>query len=311
MPTPPQDANDMAWIPPGTYRLGSDVHYPEERPVHTTKLAGFWMEKHAVTNAHFAAFARATGYVTIAERPLNPADYPGIDAHLLQPGALVFRPTRGPVDLRNVANWWHYVPGANWRYPEGPRSTLANRENHPVVQIAFEDALAYATWRNRNLPTETEWEAAARGGLEGAEYVWGNEFTPGGIHLANTWQGAFPHQNLATDGFTGTAPVGSYPPNGYGLHDMAGNVWNWTTDWFSTGPITHACCAPVNPRNAADETSYDPSQPGIRIPRKVIKGGSFLCAPEYCHRYRPAARHPQMVDTATSHIGFRCIVREE
>jgi formylglycine-generating enzyme required for sulfatase activity len=287
----------MAWIPPGTYRLGSDVHYPEERPAHFATLAGFWIEKHAVTNARFAAFVQATEYVTIAERPLHPAEHPGLDASLLQPGGLVFRPTSGPVDLRNVTAWWHFVPGANWRHPEGPASTIAGRPDHPVVQVAFEDAQAYATWCDRALPTEPEWEAAARGGLDAAEYVWGNEFNPGGTHLANTWQGAFPHQNLAADGYAGTSPVGAYPPNGYGLYDMAGNVWNWTTDWYSTGPAPHACCAPA--------------QPAIRAGCKVIKGGSFLCAPDYCRRYRPAARHPQLMDTPTCHIGFRCVVRRK
>jgi len=202
------------------------------------------------------------------------------------------------------------VPGANWRHPEGPDSSLEGRENHPVVHVAYEDAEAYATWVGKTLPTEAQWERAARGGLEGATYTWGNEFAPGGIMMANTWQGEFPWQNLLTDGYARTAPVGSFPPNGYGLYDMAGNVWEWTTDWYQAhhpNESARACCAPVNPKGAAREESFDPAQPLIRIPRKVLKGGSYLCAPNYCLRYRPAARIPEMIDTSTGHIGFRCI----
>ena len=299
----------MVWIPGGTYRLGSDVHYAEERPAHDVTVRGFWMDAATVTNAQFAAFVAATGYVTVAERPLDPAAYPGADPALLVPGALVFRMTRGPVDLRDVSQWWAYVPGANWRHPEGPGSDIGDRAEHPVVQVAYEDAAAYAAWRGAALPTEAEWEIAARGGLHGAEYCWGDSLTPGGRHMANIWQGEFPWQNTAEDGFVRTAPVKSFPANGYGLFDMAGNVWQWTTDWYAArrAPETSdACCAPGRAR----EASYDPAQPAIRIPRKVIKGGSFLCAPSYCRRYRPAARHPEMIDTATSHIGFRCVVRE-
>ena len=228
------------------------------------------------------------------------------------PGALVFRMTDGPVDTRDVRNWWSYTPGACWNRPEGPGSTLDGRDDHPVVHVAHEDAAAYAAWAGKALPTEAEWERAARGGLEGAEYAWGEELTPGGVHMANTWQGPFPWRNFAADGFAGTSPVGSFPPNGYGLSDVTGNVWEWTEDWYAArhaADPAKPCCAPANPRGAPVEGSYDPRQPTIRIPRKVVKGGSFLCAPSYCRRYRPAARQPQMVDSAMSHLGFRCLRR--
>jgi len=304
----------MIRISGGTFRMGSDNHYREEAPARRVLVDPFWIDTHTVTNAEFAAFVAATDYVTVAERPLNAADYPGAQTELLVPGALVFHITEGPVDTSVVSNWWSYIPGACWRRPEGPDSDLAGREDHPVVQVAFEDAAAYAAWAGKDLPTEAEWEFAARGGLDGAEFVWGHELIPGGRHMANTWQGPFPWRNFATDGFERTAPVGSYPPNGYGLFDMAGNVWQWTTDWFSANNPPDAakpCCVPENPRGAGIDASYDPLSPQFRIPRKVVKGGSFLCAPSYCRRYRPAARHPHMVDTGMSHIGFRCVRREQ
>ena len=303
----------MARVPGGTFRMGSDRHYREEAASRLVTVDPFWMDPRTVTNTEFAAFVAATGYVTVAERPLNAADYPGAKPELLTPGALVFHMTEGPVDTGDISNWWSYVPGACWRHPEGLGSDLTGRGDHPVVQVAFEDATAYAAWAGKELPSEAEWEFAARGGLDGAEFVWGDEFLPGGRHMANTWQGPFPWRNFAADGFAGTAPVGSYPPNGYGLYDMAGNVWQWTTDWFSAvnpPDVASPCCAPENPRGPAMEASFDPAQPRIRIPRKVVKGGSFLCAPSYCRRYRPAARHAQMVDTGMSHIGFRCVVRD-
>jgi formylglycine-generating enzyme required for sulfatase activity len=303
----------MVRVPGGSFLMGSNHHYPEERPAHRVTVSPFWMDRTTVTNADFARFVAATGYVTVAERPLDPAAYPGAQPDMLVPGALVFRMTEGPVDTGNVANWWHWTKGAQWRHPEGPGSDLAGREDHPVVHVAYEDAEAYARWAGKELPTEAEWEFAARGGLDGAEFVWGDELVPGGVHMANTWQGPFPWRNFAADGFARTAPVASYPPNGYGLHDMAGNVWQWTTDWFASRHAADPqkpCCAPTDPRGPAMEGSYDPAQPRIRIPRKVVKGGSFLCAPSYCRRYRPAARHAQMVDTGMSHIGFRCIRRD-
>jgi len=302
----------MVWIAGGVFRMGSDRHYREEAPSRLVRIDGFWMNAHTVTNAQYAAFVAATGYVTVAERPLNPADYPGADRKLLVPGALVFHMTEGPVDTTDISNWWLYVPGACWRYPEGPNSDLAGRDDHPVVHVAFEDALAYATWKGQSLPTEAEWEFAARGGLDGAEFVWGNMFVPDGRHMANTWQGPFPWRNFEADGYAGTSPVGAFPANGYGLFDMAGNVWEWTTDWFSaTNPPdpVRPCCALDNPRGPPQEASLDARQPRVRIPRKVVKGGSYLCAPSYCRRYRPASRHAQMTDTGMSHIGFRCIKR--
>lgn len=301
----------MVWIPGGTFLMGSDKHYPEEAPAHYVKVDGFWMDRYAVTNEQFARFVKATRYVTFAERRPNPKDYPGAPPEMLVPGSLVFVQPRRPVDLNNYFNWWAWVPGANWRHPEGPGSSIKGREHHPVVQVTYEDAAAYAKWAGKSLPTEAEWEYAARGGLEGAEYVWGNEFAPGGQMMANTWQGEFPVRNLLLDGYLTTAPVGSFPPNGYGLYDMAGNVWEWTADWYQDhhGQPTSPCCAPVNPRGGTMEQSYDPQMPEVRIPRKVSKGGSFLCAPNYCMRYRPAARMPQAIDTSTCHQGFRCVIR--
>jgi formylglycine-generating enzyme len=276
-------------------------------------VVGFWMDQHPVTVAEFRRFAKATGYTTVAERPLDPDQFPDVEPDALVPGSLVFHPTRGPVDLRDVANWWGYVPGAEWRHPEGPGSTLHGRERHPVTHVAAEDAEAYAAWAGKALPTEAEWEFAARGGLERAVFTWGDEFAPKGKMMANTWQGEFPWQNLKTDGFEGTSPVKTFPPNGYGLFDMAGNVWEWTSDYFTTRPTEtaeHPCCAPRNPRTTTPEESMVPGQPGAHIPRRVIKGGSHLCAPNYCLRYRPAARQSETIDTSTAHIGFRCIVRD-
>lgn len=307
-----QASAGMILLPGGTFRMGSDRHYAEEGPAHPVKVDAFWIDAYPVTNAAFAAFVHATGYVTLAERPLEAAHYPGADPALLKPGGLVFRRPHGPVDLSDFRNWWQYVPGASWRHPHGPRSSVAGLGRHPVVQLVYEDCAAFAHWAMKDLPSEAEWEFAARGGLEGATYCWGDDFTPGGRPMANTWQGEFPWQNLRLDGHESTSPVGSFPANGYGLFDMAGNVWEWSTDWYAPRHASVAedsCCEQVNPRGAAALQSYDPCMPSIRIPRKVIKGGSYLCAPNYCRRYRPAARAPQMIDTATCHIGFRCIRR--
>jgi formylglycine-generating enzyme len=304
-------AENMVWIPSGTFLMGSDRHYSEEAPAHKVKVAGFWIGAYAVTNAEFARFVDATGYVTVAERPANPADYPGAQPELLVPASVVFKKTRGPVDLSNPYNWWTYVAGADWRHPRGPDTSIDKFLDHPVVHVAFEDAEAYTTWRGHELPTEAEWEFAARGGLDAAEFVWGSEYMPSGRAMANTWQGDFPWQNRVEDGYEWTAPVGSFPPNGYGLYDMAGNVWEWTTDWFQdhSRSIRSACCTIDDPRGGERDQSCDPRTPTIRIPRKVMKGGSYLCAPNYCRRYRPAARMPQLIDTSTCHLGFRCIVR--
>jgi formylglycine-generating enzyme required for sulfatase activity len=305
---------DMVWVPGGTFLMGSDHHYPEEAPAHYATLDGFWMDRYTVTNSQFRAFVEATDYVTLAERVPDAADYPGALPEMLVAASVVFQKPPGRVDLRNIYNWWTYVPGANWRHPQGPGSSLKGLGRHPVVHVAWEDVVAYAAWAGKALPTEAEWEFAARGGLEGAEYVWGDEFAPGGKQMANTWQGEFPWQNLRLDGHEGTAPVGSFPPNGYGLYDMAGNVWQWTTDFYAprhADEAAHPCCAPRNPRVTTWDESYDPHTPAIKIPRRVMKGGSHLCAPNYCLRYRPAARMAQAVDTATCHLGFRCIVRVE
>jgi len=302
----------MAWIPGGMFRMGSDRHYPEERPVHRVLVDSFWMDRHLITNEDFSRFVEATKYVTFAERLPDPADYPGALPEMLYAGSMVFTKPPGPVDRSQIGNWWSYMKGADWRHPYGPDSSLAGRERHPVVHVANCDAEAYAAWAGKELPTEAEWEFAARGGLDGASYAWGEEFIPGGRLMANTWQGEFPWQNRVEDGYEGTSPVGKFPENGYGLYDMIGNVWEWTTDWYRPGhegDAAKACCVPRNPRGAAMETSYDPRQPEIGIPRKVLKGGSHLCAPNYCRRYRPAARFPEPVDTSTCHVGFRCIIR--
>ncbi|HEY2354101.1 MAG TPA: formylglycine-generating enzyme family protein [Gaiellaceae bacterium] len=294
--------SDMVELPGGTFRMGSDRFYPEERPVREVTVGPFAIDVHPVTVAAFHDFVEDTGHVTWAEHAPKAEDYPGADPELLVPGSLVFRKTAGPVDLRDVRNWWSWTPGADWRHPEGPESDVAGREQHPVAHVAYSDARAYAAWAGKSLPTEAEWEYAARGGLDGATYTWGEEFAPEGRMMANTWQGEFPWQNLLTDGYEGTSPIGEFPPNGYGLHDMAGNVWEWTDDDFAQPRASgRPCCAPPMPLAGEDE----------KYPRKVIKGGSHLCAPNYCLRYRPAARQSETVDTSTCHIGFRCVVRPE
>jgi len=305
-------ARNMAWVPGGTFLMGSEDFYPEERPVRRIAVDGFWIDQHPVTVAEFRRFVKATGYRTVAERPLNPADYPDADPALLVPGSLVFRKTHGPVNLDDYDNWWEYLPGAYWQHPEGPASNAGGRERHPVTHVAYEDAEAYAAWAGKQLPTEAEWEFAARGGLESKAFAWGDEFAPKGRMMANTWQGEFPWQNLNLDGYEGTSPVKSFPPNGYGLYEMAGNVWEWTSDYFTPNPGEAigdgTCCAPSNPRITSDD-SYAVGQPSEHIPRRVLKGASHLCAPNYCLRYRPAARQGQMIETSMAHLGFRCIIR--
>lgn len=307
----------MIRIPGGTFRMGSDHHYPEEAPSHTVTVDGFWMDPTPVTNRQFRAFVEATNHVTWAEIPPDPKDYPGARPEMLKAGGLVFTPPRKAVDLVDWSQWWRFTFGATWRRPYGKGSHIGGLDDHPVVQVAFRDAEAYAKWAGKELPTEAEWEFAARGGLDGAEFAWGDAFMPEGHHMANTWQGQFPHENTRDDGWARTSPVCTYPPNGYGLYDMIGNVWEWTTDWYSsrhpadTGQNSgKSCCVPANPRGGPLEASYNPCEPKARIPRKVLKGGSHLCAPSYCRRYRPAARHAEDVDTNTSHVGFRCIVRQ-
>lgn len=303
-------APDMVWIAAGSFRMGSDTDYPEEAPVHPVALDGFWIDRTPVTNRDFHRFIAATAYVTEAERVPDPQDYPGADPALLVPGSLVFMPPGRPGDPEDWTRWWSFVPGAHWRQPQGPGSGLEGLEDHPVVHVSHGDALAYALWCGKALPTEAEWEFAARGGRDGTRFPWGEDLAPGGIHRANTWQGRFPMENLGEDGHVGTSPVLSYPPNGYGLFDMIGNVWEWTDDWYRprhAAPAAKACCLPRNPRGGTPEESLDPTAPAL--PRKVLKGGSHLCAPTYCRRYRPAARQPQTIDTASVHIGFRCVRR--
>lgn len=290
----------MQWIPGGRFVMGDDRFYAEEGPAHPVDVDGFWLDREPVTNAHFREFVHDTGYLTVAERDLDPADYPGVARELLVPGSAVFIPPTTPVDLE-VVTWWHYMRGASWHAPEGPGSRIDDRLDHPVVHVAFEDATAYAEWAGKRLPTEAEWEFAARGGLAGTRYAWGDLAEVDGRVPANIWPGTFPRLDKG-DSF-GTAPVGSFPENAYGLVDMAGNVWEWTTDWYEPGHRV-GCCVPSNPRGPLARHK-DPLALGGES--RVLKGGSFLCADNYCARYRPAARIPQAVETATANVGFRCV----
>ena len=299
----------LVWIPGGRFRMGSDVHYPEEAPARLVEIDGFWIEDRPVTNRAFAIFVAATGWVTSAEIATDPRDYPGAAPDMLAPASLVFTPTAGPVNLAQSLAWWRYAPGADWRHPLGPGSHLEGLEDHPVIHVAWRDVAPYADWAGLDLPTEAEWERACRGGLEGAEYAWGAGLTPGGRHMANVWQGRFPWENLALDGWMRTSPVASYPANGFDLYDMIGNVWEWTKDWWSDRPAARGCCAPHDPGGGGEASSLDARDLHARVPRKVLKGGSHLCAPSYCRRYRPAARHAHPIDTSTSQIGFRCVRR--
>lgn len=310
-PEPPPAAHtDMAWVPGGRFQMGSDRHYAEEAPPREVIVDGFFIDIYPVTNRQFDRFVRETGWVTLAEMPPDPALYPGALPEMLTPASLVFMPTDGPVSLHDPGQWWRYIPGANWREPLGPGSDLHGLMDHPVTHVAWADVEAYARWAGKSLPTEAEWEFAGRGGLEGAEFAWGDEFRPDGKAMANTWEGRFPYASAKPGGAFRTTPVGSYPANGYGLYDMIGNVWEWTRDWWSTTRVVQSpCCTPRNPRGGRRDDSFDPRLPDIRIPRKVLKGGSHLCAGSYCRRYRPAARHAHPVDTSTSHVGFRCVRR--
>ena len=301
---------DFVAIRGGVTAMGSEVHEPEEAPVRSVRVEGFELARTPVTNDQFAAFVEATGYRTVAERPLDPADFPGAPVENLEPGSLVFTMTPGPVDLTHLSQWWTWTPGASWAHPEGPSSDLEGRGDHPVTQVAAEDAEAFCAWAGAVLPTEAEWEFAARGGLEGAPYTWGASPEGAGERLANFWHGQFPFQVEA--GYGTTSVPGTYPANGYGLFDMAGNVWEWTADYYATTRFagTSTCCTVEAPRGVSPEESLDPRQPQFAIPRRVVKGGSFLCADSYCRRYRPAARRPQMVDTAMSHLGFRVARRQ-
>ncbi|MGI9584981.1 MAG: formylglycine-generating enzyme family protein [Acidimicrobiia bacterium] len=303
----------MIRIPSGATDMGSDRHYPDEGPVRRVSVDAFAINSSPVTNAQFAEFVEATGYVTVAEQPPDPALYPGAPAENLVPGGLVFTMPPGPVDLGDYFNWWSWTPGADWRHPLGAGSDIEDLAGHPVVQVSYEDALAYCSWAGLALPTEAEWEFAARGGLDGAEFAWGDDDSQETNPLANTWQGGWPYENTEVDGWTRTSPVGEFPANGYGLFDMIGNVWEWTDDWYlneRSAPNEASCCAPETRTVGTAKASLDARQPGTPIPRKVVKGGSHLCTPQYCYRYRPAARQAQMIDTASSHLGFRCISRD-
>jgi sulfatase modifying factor 1 len=303
-PAPTAAPEGMVWIPGGIFAMGDPSRdFPDARPIHKVAVDGFWMDKTEVTNAQFEEFVKATGYVTVAEKPLDPKQFPNVDPKELTPGSIVFTPPKEQLDPNHVSHllWWKMVKGANWRHPEGPGSDLKGRENHPVVQVAYPDAVAYATWAKKRLPTEAEWEFAARGGLDRKPFVWGDEFAPGGSRLANTWNGVFPNKNTLEDGHFGTAPVASFAPNGFGLYDMAGNVWEWCADWYH--PRYYEFSPDRNPQGP--RASFDPQEPGI--PKRVQRGGSYLCCDNYCKRYQPGSRGKGEVDGATNHVGFRCV----
>ena len=311
----------MVWIPESEFSMGcldptSDVCGGNEpmfdaRPIHRVHVSGFWMDATAVTNEQFARFVAATHYVTVAEKPPRPQDFPGVPTADLVAGSVVFSSPDRPVPLGNPLAWWRYVPGADWRHPEGPGSTLVGREKHPVVHVAYDDAEAYAKWAGKRLPTEAEWELAARGGRAGQRYIWGDELTPGGRWAANIFQGTFPNRNLGSDGFFGAAPVGSFPANSYGLFDMAGNVWQWCTDWYRPDAYARQLAAAQgaileDPRGPTKAESFDPDEPGQ--PKRVQRGGSFLCSDQYCTRYLLGTRGKGAPDTGSNHLGFRCVV---
>ncbi|MET1755714.1 formylglycine-generating enzyme family protein [Novosphingobium sp. RD2P27] len=300
----------------GTFTMGSDRFYPEEAPPRRIAVAPFWVDETPVTNRQFARFVDETGYRTVAEIPPSPKDYPGMDPAQMHAASLVFHKTRGPVDLDDSSAWWSFQPGASWRHPLGPESTIDDLLDHPVVHVSHIDAAAYAAWAGKRLPSEAEWEFAAQGGHDDRDYAWGDALAPGGTMMANYWQGLFPFANTQLDGWERTSPVRTYPANDYGLFDMIGNVWEWTDDWWALPAGKkpkkggQSCCGLPDPRGGSLKGSFDPLIAQVRIGRKVIKGGSHLCAENYCQRYRPAARHPQTIETSTGHIGFRCVVRE-
>jgi len=297
----------MVWVPGGTFWMGCEnCGMPDALPSHLVEVDGFWMDRTPVTNAEFQRFVKATSYVTVAERDLNPADFPGVPADKLVPGSAVFRPTSQPVPLDDPLRWWQYTPNASWKHPEGPGSSVRERSDHPVVHIAFEDASAYARWRGTRLPTEAEFEFAARGGLDRNRYSWGNELTPDNRAVANTWQGRFPSRDQGEDGYVGTSPVTAFPPNGFGLYDMGGNVWQWCADWYRPDAYATVAAAVGAVRNPqGPETSVDPDEPGAA--KRVIRGGSFLCSDQYCARYLVGSRGKSEITSGTSNLGFRLV----
>ncbi|MBR0717113.1 formylglycine-generating enzyme family protein [Bradyrhizobium liaoningense] len=305
-----EKAGEMVFVPGGTFLMGSDRHYSEEAPSHPVALDGFWIDRTPVTNRQFKEFVNTTGYVTTAQ--IVSEDLSGTLTGALYAGSLVFAPLPHVTDFGDGRQWWTLMRAANWRHPYGPGSSIRDLDDHPVVHVAYRDAAAYATWAGKELPSEAEWEYAARGGLDGEEYAWGNTLTPGGRHMANIWQGDFPAHNLCEDGYERTSPVTAFPPNGYGVYDMIGNVWEWTSDWWSSHS-TFGSHGPWqvsrNPRGGSEAGSHDVGAPQTGSPRKVLKGCSHLCAPNHCRRYRPAARRPEQVHTSASDIGFRCVAR--
>jgi sulfatase modifying factor 1 len=306
---PPAPAPDgMVWIPGGTFWMGCEnCNMPDALPSHLVTVAGFWMDRTPVTNAEFERFVAATGYVTIAERPLKASDFPGVPADKLVPGSAVFTPTGDAVPLDNPLRWWKYTPGAHWRHPDGPASSIARRGDHPVVHVAFEDVTAYAAWAGKRLPTEAEFEFAARGGLDRARYSWGNAMRHGGKPASNTWQGTFPARDAGDDGFTGTSPVTAFPVNGFGLYDMGGNVWQWCADWYRPdyyATLAGSGAAATNPQGPV--SSFDPDEPGAA--KRSIRGGSYLCTDEYCARYLVGSRGKAEVSSGSSNLGFRLVL---
>ena len=290
---------------------------PAERPAHLVRVNGFWIDQTEVTNAEFRRFVGATGYVTTAERPVDwnqlktqvPPGTPRPPDEQLTPGSLVFSPPDRPVPLDDITNWWRWVPGANWKHPEGPGSSIDGKDDHPVVQVSWDDAVAYARWAGKRLPTEAEWEFASRGGLAGKKYAWGDELQPAGKNLANTWQGHFPETNTDEDGFPRTSPVKSFPANGFGLYDMIGNVWEWCSDWYRPDTYRLDASSTVVQDPTGPEKSYDPAEP--YQPKRVTRGGSFLCSANFCTNYRPSARRGTATDSGMSHLGFRCVLTPE
>ena len=306
----------MVWIPGGEFSMGcadprgkpfgGQDPMPDTRPIHRVSVDGFWMDRTEVTNDQFAAFVAATGYLTVAEQVPKAVDFPDAPPENLVAGSIVFAPPDGPVPLDDHYRWWAWVPGADWRHPTGPSSSIEGRGDDPVVQIAWDDAVAFARWAGKRLPTEAEWEFAARGGLSGAMYPWGDSFHPDGRTMANTWQGRFPGENTAEDGFAAASPVATFPPNDYGLHDVSGNVWEWCADWYRPDTYVRVAAAGAVARNPrGPDTSHDPQEPGQA--KRVLRGGSFMCTDQYCSRYVVGTRGKGEVSSGANHIGFRCV----